>query len=274
MGLATIFHPKNPQGFFIPYRHAAQIRPGPEKNAFVLQGARLDSKKDDFLELISAAEEFVDCFAKIGRAPPPAPRWDQDWFSGLDAVAAYTLIRTRRPARLVEIGSGHSTRFLAKAASDGGFDINLITIDPAPRTSIDGLAVTHLPKLLQDIEERPWLKLERGDVLSVDSSHVLMPGTDVDFVLNQILPVLPPGVLVHFHDTFLPDTYPPEWHWRGYNEQQAVAVLLGSGSFQPIFASHYLITRQVEALSKSPLWPYMESGGAPSSSLWLEKTET
>jgi hypothetical protein len=51
------------------------------------------------------------------------------------------------------------------------------------------------------------------------SAHILMPGTDVDILFNHVLPGLRRGVLVHVHDIFLPDDYPPEWEWRGYNEQ-------------------------------------------------------
>ena len=71
--------------------------------------------------------------------------------------------------------------------------------------------------------------LAPGDVLSIDSSHILMPGTDVDILLNRVLPALPAGVLVHIHDVFLPDDYPPAWSWRGYNEQLGVAALVQGG---------------------------------------------
>ena len=35
-----------------------------------------------------------------------------------------------------------------------------------------------------------------------------MPGSDVDLLLNAVLPRLQPGVLIHLHDIFLPDPYP------------------------------------------------------------------
>ena len=53
-----------------------------------------------------------------------------------------------------------------------------------------------------------------------------MPGSDVDLLLNRVLPRLPAGVLVHIHDIFLPFDYPPIWGWRAYNEQQGVLPLL------------------------------------------------
>ena len=67
-----------------------------------------------------------------------------------------------------------------------------------------------------------------------------MPGTDVDRIVLDLLPRFPPGVLVHIHDVFLPDPYPPEWAWRGYNEQLLVGALLQGGAFELVFASRYV----------------------------------
>ena len=49
--------------------------------------------------------------------------FDQSWFPTLDAAVAYAIVRAYKPPRIVEVGSGHSTRFLSRAASDGGFQI-------------------------------------------------------------------------------------------------------------------------------------------------------
>src|SRR3989337_782513 len=53
--------------------------------------------------------------------------------------------------------------------------------------------------------------LGEGDILFIDSSHQLKPGSDVEFLLKAVLPMLPAGVRVHFHDIFLPDDYPASW---------------------------------------------------------------
>ena len=68
---------------------------------------------------------------------------------------------------------------------------------------------------------------------------------------TRVLPTLPAGVLVHIHDIFLPDDYPAEWEWRGYNEQLAAAALLHGGGYRPIWASHYVATRMAEAVAGS-----------------------
>ena len=101
-----------------------------------------------------------------------------------------------------------------------------------------------------------------------------MPGTDVDMVLNGIVGGLAKGVLLHFHDIFLPWGYPPHWAWRAYNEQQGVAVLLtGSAAWRPLWSSAYAVREMAPegvfpAITGLPL-----SAGALESSLWLERVE-
>ena len=204
----------------------------------------------------------------IGSAPPPAPRWNQDWFPRLDAAAAYAMVRSLRPQRIVEVGCGHSTRFLARAVADGGLDTRITAIDPKPRASLAGLGIEWIATPVQRVAAFP--PLGEGDVLFIDSSHQLKPGSDVEFLLKAVLPLLPAGVRVHFHDIFLPDDYPAAWTWRRYNEQAAVASLITSNVFKVDFASHATVTRQPEAIAGVlARLPLVE--GALESSLWLTK---
>lgn len=53
-----------------------------------------------------------------------------------------------------------------------------------------------------------FAELEAGDVLFVDSWHVLKTGSDLVHLLTRVLPTLHTGVRVRFHDVFLPDDYP------------------------------------------------------------------
>jgi predicted O-methyltransferase YrrM len=202
---------------------------------------------------------------------PPEPRWRQGWFAPLDAAMAYTVVRTRKPRRIVEVGSGHSTRFLARAVSDAGLGTEITCIDPAPRATLDGQPVTFRRESLQDAGLAAVAELLPGDLLFVDSSHVLAPGSDVDLVLTQLLAHLPQGALVHFHDIFLPDDYPADWAWRGYNEQSGVAPILTAG-WRVLFASHYAATRMADRVQVGTIGKLSSSGEAIASSLWLEKT--
>ena len=199
------------------------------------------------VSLLTSIEEYAADLEAIGTAPPPAPRWSQDWFPRLDAAAAYAMVRSTRPKRIVEVGSGHSTRFLARAVADGKLDTRITAIDPQPRASIEKLPVEWLRVPVQRVAAFP--PLGPGDILFIDSSHQVKPGSDVEFLLKAVLPLLPAGVHVHFHDIFLPDDYPPAWAWRGYNEQLAVAPLLQSNEI--VFASRFVSTRMADDLARS-----------------------
>jgi hypothetical protein len=265
MGLATLLGSR-PQGFFIPHRHADRVVSG----GYPALEPRFAARTEAFLDLLAEIERWVPDLLAM-RGPAPAPRLDQDWFPPLDAAAAYAIVRRTGPRRIVEVGSGHSTRFLTRAIADAGLATRLTCIDPAPRASLDGLNVDWLPCLLQDAPQSCFTALGPGDILFIDSSHVLMPGSDVDRLLNQVLPILRSGTIVHVHDVFLPDPYPASWAWRGYNEQQAIAALLQGEAYELLLASHYMVSRRGDRLARPALAALPGLASVLASSLWLRK---
>lgn len=265
-GLLTVAGAR-PRGYFIPHGFAAA---SDQPLRYEGVAARLRAQESEFRTRLSALDGYRDALRALSNTAPPAPRWQQDWFPRLDGAMAYAMVRTERPRRIVEVGGGHSTRFFARAAADEELPTRIDVIDPAPRASIADLPnVTVIENLVQAAGSAPFAALVPGDVLSIDSSHVLMPGSDVDFLLNDILPALPPGVWVHFHDIFLPDPYPGSWTWRGYNEQSAVALLVAQAGWTPVFASHYVLTRLSDAVQRSVVADLPLADGALESSLWL-----
>lgn len=226
---------------------------------------------EPFNRLLEAIDAYAGELEAIGSAPPPAPRWRQDWFPRLDAAAAYAMVRHVKPRRIVEVGSGHSTRFLARAVADGGLETRITAIDPQPRASITGLAIKFLAVPVQKANRAVFTGLGKDDIVFIDSSHQLAAGSDVEFLLNEVLPELPAGTHVHFHDIFLPDDYPASWAWRHYNEQAAVAELLQRKQFVAQFASHWIATRRPERLARGVLGKLPLMPGALESSLWLRK---
>lgn len=266
MGLQTLLGLKR-QGFFLPYRYADSVRrPGPYPA---------------FEELFKAAEPaFAEVLGEIGAradalkaidGPAPEPRWRQDWFPRADGAAAYAMIAARAPGKVVEVGSGHSTRFMARAVKDNGLATRISCIDPEPRAALIGLDIELDMSTLAERHMPLFEALGPGDVAFFDSSHLLMPGTDVDMIFNRIFPILAPGVVIHVHDILLPDPYPARWEWRGYAEQNGIGGWLLGGAMRPIFASHYAVTRmgaaEAPGLKDIPL-----PEGAIESSLWLERT--
>ncbi len=270
-GLPTVLGLR-PRGYFIPHRYAGIGPPPGGRPPYAAMEARFAACRAEFQEWLGALDSYREPLTAIGDAPPPAPRWQQDWFPRLDGAMAYTMVRRLAPRRIVEIGSGHSTRFYARAVADGGLETAIQAIDPAPRSTLDRLeAVTLDRRTIQDAGLAPFADFAPGDFLSIDSSHILMPGNDVDLLLNHVLPMLPAGAIVHIHDIFLPDDYPAQWAWRGYSEQLGVAALLSGGSWRPLFASHYAVTRMADTIHDTIVAALPLVAGAHESSLWLKK---
>lgn len=264
-----------PRGFYVPYRHAEGAGPLGEDEAVRWLEERFDALAPSFASLLERASRYNERLREFERerpdAPPGRPRFDQEWFPGLDAALAYALVRLRRPRRIVEVGSGHSTRFLAQAVRDEALPCALHSIDPRPRREIDALCGSVSREPLSRAHLPRFASLEADDILFVDSSHVALPGTDVDFLVSEVFPLLRPGVLVHIHDVFLPHGYPAAWRRRAYNEQSAVLALLSGGSrFSVLMASAYMRRRRPADAARlfAPRAP-----AAREASLWLEVRE-
>lgn len=261
MGLQTVLGGR-PMGFFTPYRYAAEVRAPARYDALEVLFHAAEPRMAEVLDDIDAAAEELLAF----QGPPPRPRWDQTWFPRLDGAAAYVITRRSAPSRIIEVGSGHSTRMLAASAPG---ECRITCIDPQPRADISALDVEIEARVLAPGDADLFARLEPGDVAFFDSSHVLWPGSDVDMISNRILPVLKPGVLIHIHDILLPDPYPQEWAWRGYTEQNVLAGWL-HGACEIVFSSHYALTRMAGAgrpgVKNLPL-----PGGALETSLWLQR---
>lgn len=271
LGLPTILGLAR-RGFFIPYRHAGSLPLASGLARYLPVEERMEAQRGRMSSWLDTLDGFAADLQAIGDSPPPAPRWTQDWFPRIDAAICYAITRSVAPACIVEVGCGHSTRFFARAADDGGLNTTITAIDPAPRADLSGIDRVKLRRAtLQDAGEAPFGGLAAGDILAIDSSHILMPGTDVDMLLNRILPSLPPGIYVHIHDIFLPDPYPADWDWRGYNEQQGVGPLITGGGWRVEFASHYAVTRMADRVAHGVLGRLPLQPGAREASLWLKK---
>jgi len=270
MGFQTILGLRK-QGFFIPYRYADSLPKPEERGPYKPIEAYMRRHEPQFKKSLDSLQAFAAEFTAISMAVPPDPKWEQDWFPRLDGAMAYRMVRELRPKRIVEVGSGHSTRFMVRAIRDGKLQTKFTAIDPAPRAAIEMLPITFIRKTLHQSPIQPFTALEDGDILFIDSSHIAMPGSDVDMLFLDILPQLPPGVIVHVHDIFLPDDYPVSWDWRGYNEQQSVAPFFLSGAYKLLFSSAYVASRMKADLDTSAVGKLPLSEGAFETSLWLVK---
>lgn len=267
LGLPTVLG-LAPRGWFIPHRYAPLLPPPGAQPPYPAIERLFEQHAATFAAMLDAVDAHAGDDA-AGGIEGLKGLLGQSWFPSLDAAVAYALVRERKPQRIVEVGSGHSTRILARAECGVG---EIVAIDPMPRTDIVGLpGVRVVPSTLQAAPAEVFDGLKAGDVLFIDSSHILMPGSDVDILLNRVLPRLPAGVLVHIHDIFLPFDYPAIWGWRNYNEQQGVVPLLAAGAYRPLFSSVWATRRMAERLAASVVARLPQPTDAMPSSLWLEK---
>ena len=132
------------------------------------------------------------------------PFWQNGYFSYSDARAAYAMVARLKPRLILEVGSGHSTKFFRKAITETSQATKILSVDPAPRADIQGLIDEFITSSVLDIDITIFDRLSEGDILFWDGSHVCYSGSDVDVLFLDVLPRLKPGVIVHVHDVSLP----------------------------------------------------------------------
>jgi hypothetical protein len=154
-------------------------------------------------------------------------------FESGDCEIWFHVIRHFRPARIIEIGSGHSTRMAQLAinrmmAEDGTYRCEHICIEPYEMPWLEKLGVRVLRQKLEDVDPSLIQTLTANDILFIDSSHIIRPQGEVLQEFLQILPRLASGVIVHVHDIFTPRDYPMAWleHPRFWNEQYLLEAFL------------------------------------------------
>jgi hypothetical protein len=228
-----------------------------------------------FVHTLDLIAGHADELAKIDREDTgdPGPGFDQTvWFGGLDACALYAFIRTRRPSTYLEIGSGVSTTFAHRARSDGEVPMRIVSIDPQPRREIDALCDEVVRQPLEEVDLGIFAALGAGDVLFFDGSHRIFMNSDVATFFLDVLPSLPPRVLIGMHDIFLPEDYPPEWAPRYYSEQYMLAAyLLGRGDDAPVVLSaHHVCTEESLTARWRAIWARISQENGYGSSLWLD----
>lgn len=193
-------------------------------------------------ESIAAIKKYQDVFAKIPlhEASPDEPHWMNGWIPPVDGLMIYTTLAQKNPRWYVEVGSGNTTKFAAKAIRDHTLRTEILSIDPCPRAEIDALCAKVYRKPLEDMDIGFFSQLTDEDILLLDNSHRAFPNSDVTVFFTEILPRLAKGVIYALHDIVLPDECFAE---RFYNEQYMLAAYLlgGAAGDEIYFPSGYLI---------------------------------
>ena len=238
----------------------------------------IDLHESEQLALAEAIEGLVADIA-FPEQPDPAGAtrywFDNPAYAYGDGTVLHGMLRHLRPRRIVEVGSGYSSAMILDTVDGWLSGTELTFIEPhselvrgllrpgdEARVSIHEVAV-------QDVSPEVFDRLEHGDVLFVDSTHVVKAGSDVNHLVFEVLPRLQPGVWVHVHDIFFPFEYPEAWvrEGRAWHEAYLVRAFL---AFNPTFEirwfQDFLRCRHRDRLERIP-WVAKN----PGANLWLEK---
>ncbi len=145
--------------------------------------------------------------------------------------------------------------------------------DPFP-TAVDealpGLAALHRVPA-QEVPEQLFAELRAGDILFVDTTHTVKIGSDVNRIILRVLPLLQPGVAVHFHDICLPYEYSRylfEEYALYWAEQYLLQAFLAMNpSFEVLYATDALCRDRRAQVADVGLAGPGESG----SSFWIRR---
>jgi predicted O-methyltransferase YrrM len=194
------------------------------------------------------------------------------------SIILYSLMRHFRPQKIVEVGSGFSSAAMLDV-NDRFLDssIQFTFIEPYPERLLSLLNENDRERhhifadIAQHVPHTTYTELKNNDILFLDSSHVAKVGSDVVFLLTEILPILQRGVIIHIHDIYWPFEYPEDWVLSGkaWNEAYLVkAFLQFNSSFEILLFNSYLAIHHQDLMKKClPL--FLPDGG---SSLWIRKT--
>jgi hypothetical protein len=239
-------------------------------------------------ELSSLLRLYLNEFSAI----PPYRQLQEAGFgpgyTTLDALTLYMMIRNVKPRRYIEVGSGLSTYYCSLAAeknSSEGYPTDIICIEPYPFKklyTIPGIQI--ILKEVQDVELSLFQRLDKNDVLFIDSSHILKIDGDVPFLFLEVLPILNIGVLIHIHDVPFPYNipYPPqlwmfEQTWPLFWDEAMVlqAFLCFNDNFKIIMSTPMIRYFDEPFLKKNiPFYESIDQNPNTFSSIWLKRVTT
>jgi predicted O-methyltransferase YrrM len=225
-----------------------------------------------FLSTLDSAAELVEMHWEEPAKDVESFHLKNNFFETGDADFLYQILRKLKPRRVIEIGSGHSTKIvqlaLDKNTAESGLTVTHRCIEPFENAWLaerDDIELIRTPVELLDID---WsTELSAGDLLFIDSSHMIRPQGDVLKEYLEILPQLASGVYVHIHDIFTPRGYPRAWQEEDvlfWNEQYLLEALLsGSKRYEVVAALNYLKQHHYERLYA--VCPYLTPQTEPGS---------
>jgi hypothetical protein len=201
------------------------------------------------------------------------------------ASALHTIIRRFKPQHFIEIGSGHSSKIISKALEMNSNDVpsrksEYIVVDPYPGEMVSK-QLSFITKMVKEkvecIDPKLFEILQENDILFVDSGHTVRTGSDVNFIILDVLPRLRPGVIIHFHDINLPYEYPkvyftnPQFRMFWTEAYLLQAFLSFNRDFEILLAMNFLQTDHMSDYCRAFPRFKLEDNWANSGSFWIRR---
>jgi len=192
-------------------------------------------------------------------------------FEAGDVDFYYQIIRHLKPKKIIEVGSGHSTK-LALIAVNKNFEefkprTEIICIEPYENKWLESLNIKVLREKIENINFNWKNELNKNDILFIDSSHIIRPNGDILKIYLEIIPQLKSGVIIQIHDIFSPKNYLKSWlieDVRLWNEQYILeALLTNNNKIEIISALNFLKNNYYNNLKKC--CPYLTNDKEPAS---------
>lgn len=263
-----------PGHFYSPIVNPGEIVEYLDKTESRRETPGLDLRLDAQLDVLAHLETFAKLWPQGHDAKSMRYDVENDQFGPGDAICYFAILGMIRPRRVIEVGSGWSSAVGLDANEIHGTQTHFTFIEPYPDRllkairSNDAETTTIIRAGVQSVDVAVFDQLESNDVLFIDSTHVMKAGSDVQFLLGEVLPRLRSGVLVHIHDMFFPFEYPRAWveQGRNWNELYAVRCFLQfNTSFEVFFWNHCLAALKPSEIYGS-LPPTQQN---PGGGLWL-----
>lgn len=267
-----------PGHFYSPVPTRGDVLKGIQAKKAARKITEINFRMDEQMLRLSGYESLFDQFP-FTKAPCPEHRFylDNDYFTWLDALFLFCFLCREKPRRIVEVGSGFSSALM--------LDVRDRFLTPSPEMTFIEPRPKVLKKLFrsEDLKQHRFIQapvqqagfevfdaLEAGDLLFVDSSHVVKYGSDVNYLFFEVMPRLRSGVFVHFHDVFENFEYPDAWLVQGryWNESYFLrAFLSGNNEWEIVFFNN-VMARRHDARIREKL---PEFAGKGACSLYLRK---
>jgi hypothetical protein len=225
------------------------------KDVRPLPGIDLNEKAQ--LELLETFDSGAEQLAiPLEQRDPSTYGYTNGTFSFADGAYLYAFVRAQKPRRFIEVGSGNSTlvaRLAMEQNQREGHPTDHVCIEPYEMPWLEQLGIRIIREKVETCGQDLFGTLTAGDVLFIDSSHVLRPQGDVVFLLQEVLPRLAAGVWVHVHDIFTPRDYPEQWVFESmlmWDEQYMLeAFLTFNDRFEIMGSLNHLYHQHFDALA-------------------------